>query len=1056
MFAHLHNHTKYSLLDATSKVEDIITALQEYGQTSFAVTDHGRCYNHPEMYRQFAKAAIKMIIGCEMYVCEDMAVHNKDEKFHHLVLLAENETGRRNLYSLVSAGCLDGFYKRPRIDFHKLQRHSEGLICLSACLAGEIARLLGAGRYEDAKALALKYSDLFGKDHYYLEFQAHDVEEQRCRNKQIVRLSRDTGIPLVVTCDSHYVRKEDADIHSIYVNIDKDRDLGETYVDCYVMSEDEVRSKISYLGAEAVEEAIANTVKISEMCNAVIPFAAPIIPHITIPTPYKSEVEYLKHLCNEGWTKLRLNETLNPTERKAYVERLFYEMDAIEKMGFAGYYLMVLDYVSQADRVGLGRGSCVGSMVAYLIGLTHVDPLQYNLYFERFIDVSALDQLAAGTITPKELKIPDVDTDFGKESRENIKRMLSKKHGPARVAAIGEFQYMRAKGAIKDVGRVLDIPFEVTNAMTSKFDTEGLNEVLQLGLLDEYKEEYPELFKYIEKLEGLPRSFSTHACGVVIGQQDLDFYSPLANNNGQITLQLDMHSCEDVGLVKVDLLGLRTLDIIYDVLDMIGKDFSYVHPSNINLKDDNVFALFREGRTNGVFQMESEGMMGVLKKIAPVCIEDIIACNALYRPGAMEYIDDFADRKNGVIPIEYLHPDLEPILKDTYGVMVYQEQLIQVGRLAGMRNPDKLRKACGKKDMKLLATLEPEVKGGLKQRGWSEDQANQIWDDMVKFGRYSFNKSHSAAYGITAYITAYLKYYHPAEFMAATLNSFVGKIDRIPKYVYECRDLNVPIAPFDWRNVSSKCTLQDGRLIYGLHLIKNFNADCASELQTLNRREYPSFTRLLCDLSNTSIDKRMIEGLINLGFFEEFGGNARLLEIFEQFNRIGNRKSIKKAELEDSLGYLAEIVPQHAQKETAKQFSGVDMAAVIEEWERIVPDKALAIQDQVKAEISSLNFCASRFKTPTSFAIALNINDKYTPRVEFYHLDSGKIQSLKVPKRKYYIEGQCAFEQFDIVRLSQVVTKPKVKLIGDKWVEQPETEQVLEAYQVIRKAEVAN
>lgn len=1053
MFVHLHNHTKYSLLDSISKPEDIITKLKSLSQNTFAITDHGHCYNHPEISKQFSKADMKMIIGCEMYICDDIEVRDKDSKYNHLVLLAKNEIGRRNLNQLISKANFDGFYYKPRIDFNILSQHSEGLICLSACMAGEIQRTLKVGEFTDSTLIAQKYKKLFGSD-YYLEIQAHSEPEQLKLNSQVVTLANFLNIPIVVTCDTHYVNKQDQKMHGIFVQIGQQREVGEIYSDCYIMSESEVYDIIiNSISQYDANMAIFNTNIIAEQCNATVPFSAPIIPHIDLPPEYKSEADYLKSLCNKGWNNRAFN-VLSQNLRKIYLARLHYEMDAIIKMGFEGYFLLVWDYCKDATRRGIARGSAGGSMVSYLIAITEIDPIQYNLYFERFIDVSALDALAEGKITKSELKIPDVDTDFGKLARDAVKQKLIEKHGEKRVAAIGTFQYLWAKGCIKDIGKVLGIPFETTNEMTSRFDKETIEEVLRLGILDNYRQQYPELFEYVEKLAGLPKSFGSHPCGMIIAQQDLEYYAPLSNNNGQTTLENDMHSCDDEGLVKADFLGLRTVDVLYDTLDMLDKTIEYIHPSKINLNDQKVYELFRQGQTTGIFQMESDGMKKALKLISPTKIEHIIATNALYRPASIPYIESYANRVNGREQPVFLHDDLKDILGESFGLMLYQEQLIAIGRLAGLRNPDKLRKATGKKDMKLLQSLEPEVKSGLIKRFWTEEQVNTIWEEMLLFGMYSFNKSHAAAYGLISYMTAYLKVYHPVEFMCATLNSYIGDIDKILIYAKECIKMNIKFEKFNWRNTHEICTVNDNKLSYGLSLIKSVSNNTSTDLNKLVNNEYAMFTDLLIDIADLSINKNQMSILIMLDFFSEFGKNKKLQTVYEMFQKLYGKSTIKKDKISE-LGIPYEVIARNCEKETDKQLNKCNMIPLIKYVEQTTDNTNFDIQQQLFDEKQSLGFCNSKYDCNSSYMFITDIDETYAPKVSFYNIATGETGMIKCYKKTLYYTAnhnqQKCFDVGYIVKFDKTEDRDKRKKVNEEWITTDETEEILTEFTVIKR-----
>lgn len=766
---HLHVHTKYSLLDATIKIEELAEKLKSIGQNTIAITDHGNLYGAVEAYKVLSDNGIKAITGCEMYICDDVNIQNKDSKYYHLILLCKNNQGRLNLNHLVTESCNYKYYGKPRIDFSMLEKYHDGLICSSACMAGEISRAISDNDMDTARQVAKKYRNLFGED-FYIEYQSHENEEQQKLNAKLIQLANELDIKYYVTCDAHYLNKEDQKYHSVFVRIGSMREAGETYDDCYIQSEQEILEKC-YLTTKYNEEAIRVTEEIAAKCENTIPLSAPILPHVPIPEQFSTEEDYFKYLCNKGFKekgfadwdldqwKQYYTETVeidgeqvtrhlaefNSAKeiRDRYIDRCRYEMNAIVKMGFVGYYLLVHSYVTCVNRRGIARGSGGGSLLAYLSGIVDIDPIKYGLYFERFVDVGALSLLENEQITKKELKIPDFDTDFAPSERDIAVEFVSKRYGSENFVAIGQFGYIKAKGAIKDIGKVLGIPFEVTNTMTKSLDNETtIQDALDLGLLDAYKSDYPELFVYASHLAGLPKSFGVHPCGKIICMNPAVTYNAVEynENKNEMVLQGDMHTADDLGLVKCDFLGLRTLDVIYDVLDMIGKDYNYIAPHKINTSDKLVWNEFAEGHTDCIFQFESLGMKRMLKDMKCDNIENLSAANALYRPGSKDYIPNYVSRKNGTEEITYLHPDLEPILSNSYGIIVFQEQLIEIGRLAGLSNPDELRKATAKKKPKLMAKIEPELKGGLMNRGWTQQQVDDLWTTILQFAKYSFNK----------------------------------------------------------------------------------------------------------------------------------------------------------------------------------------------------------------------------------------------------------------------------------------------------------------------------
>lgn len=1025
---HLHVHTKYSLLDGMMHIEDIATRLKEIGQDTIAITEHGNLYSNVEAYSKLSKEGIKVINGCEVYICDDVNVNNKDNRYYHLILLVKNEIGRLNLNWLVSQSTLHKYYGKPRIDFEMLKSRHDGLICMSACMVGEVAKALRNGNEVLAEQVALKYKNLFGDD-YYIEYQAHMVDEQQELNKKLINLAVKLGIKYVVTCDAHYVREEDQKYHSVFVQVGSSREAGEVYDDCYLQSEDDVIKKCAST-MEYTSNAIATTHEIANKCENTIPLSAPIIPHFPVPAPYKSELEYLKFLCNDGlkkkgfmkWNMDQWNTYMTDkiyaedgtyVERKLvdfnsvreiqqkYVQRARYEMNALEAMGFEGYYLMVHSYVNAARRRGIARGSGGGSLLAYLCGIVDIDPIKYGLYFERFIDVGAIDLLKDGTITKKELKIPDFDVDFAPNDREKVVQFVVNKYGEDNVVSLGQFSYLWAKGAIKDIGRVLGIPFEITNEITKNLDGESIEEALDNGALDSYKDKYPQLFEYASRLSGLPKSFGVHPCGKCITIKEAEYYNAIEWNENKNTwvLEGDMHSADDLGLVKADFLGLRTLDVIYDVLDMIGKDYDYIAPHKLNMNDIKVWNEFAQGHTNCIFQFESPGMKQMLKDMKCSCMDELSAANALYRPGSKQYIPNYVNRKNGVEKIEYLHPDLEPILKSSYGIIVFQEQLIEIGRLAGLRNPDELRKATAKKKPKLMAKIEPELKNGLMTRGWTQKQVDDLWDTILQFAKYSFNKSHSSAYGLTAYITMYLKVYHTAEFFAACINSYDGDIDNIVKTIQEAKRMNVTVEFAPWRESQRKTTCKNGKVILGINTIKGCGSNVADGLVEVSQKDNNTAMDLVKNITeNTNVDKSQFDTLIKLGFFSpEFCSIGTLLRIIDMYNLYGSKRILKK----DKCSLPPEILSKYC-TETAKQYKITDSDGLLQELCGMIPkDCHVPLMSKIQWQQEYLGYCSIIMPEQKDVGYVMNVDCKYSPKITMYLLNKGATVTYKLSKAAY-------------------------------------------------------
>lgn len=778
---HLHTHSMYSLRDSIIRPEELVARLKEVGQDTVAITDHGSSLGGVSIYKLLKDNGIKYIHGCEFYICPDASVRDKENKYYHLVVLCKNETGRLNLNKLISLSeHPDHRYFKPRIDFNMLSEHGEGLIVMSACLVGEVSKAIVGGDIAKARDIAKRYKERFGDD-YYLEIQSHRDPEQIKVNKAIIALGEELGIECVVTSDAHYTWEKDKRYQNKYAFNGAYKEDGEAYVDCFIQSEQEVRSRLQYLNAETIDRVISNTHVIAAKCNVEMPLSAPIMPQMQVPPEFATSKEWLMSICEQGFrTKLNidvatrsqadperkifqqiLNEDgeivgyeekdLSSDTIETYLKRYEYELDSLTRMGFLDYMLLVYSYANVAKRRGIARGSGGGSLICYVTNITNIDPIEHKLYFERFIDVGALKLLEDGEITQKELKIPDVDLDFSGESCDEVLRFLYDTYGESRVASIGKFGTNKTKGTIRDMCKVLDIDLQTADEIAKAFNDYEIDEIdaMIAGELDvvpsaqpaiEKVEEYPELFDYVRKLNGLPKSFGLHACGKIIANQELDYYLPSSYDaDGIRFLQGDMHSVEDVGLVKIDVLGLRTLDQEYDTLEMSGESAEFINPKQ-DYGDPKVLDIFRTGDTLGIFQFSSHGMKQTLKKMNVSGIDDLSVVNALFRPGAMGYIDNYCNRKLGKEKFTYLHPDLENILNTTYGIIVFQEQLIEIGRLAGMHNPDLLRKATGKKNPKLLAQVKPELEEKLKARGWTDEQFTQLWTDMLEFSHYSFNK----------------------------------------------------------------------------------------------------------------------------------------------------------------------------------------------------------------------------------------------------------------------------------------------------------------------------
>lgn len=895
-FVHLHVHTEYSLLDGANRIKDLIKRTKELGMDSIAITDHGVMYGVIEFYKEAVSNGIKPILGCEVYTAKRTR-HDKqgtvDSDPGHLVLLAKNNHGYKNLMKIVSIGFTEGFYYRPRIDFEVLERYSEGLIALSACLSGDVPKALLNNDFEKAKEIAQKYSGIFGKDNFYLEIQSNGIEEQRYVNSQLIKLSKETGIPLVATNDAHYLRKEDARAHEILLCIqtgksinDEDRMKFPTD-DFYVKSPEEMEEFFAN-----IPEAISNTVKIAEMCNVELEFGKLHLPKFNVPDD-KDAYEYLRELCYEG-LKHHYGENIEDK-----VDRLEYELSVIKQMGYVDYFLIVSDFIRYAkDRgipVGPGRGSAAGSLVAYCLGITNIDPLKYNLLFERFLN-------------PERITMPDIDIDFCYERRQEVIDYVVRKYGEDKVSQIITFGTMAARGAIRDVGRALDIPYNEVDVVAKMIPMQmGMSIDKALEINPELRAKYEqdskvkELIDTARLFEGMPRHASTHAAGVVISKEPITNYVPLNRNDECITTQFPMGQLEEIGLLKMDFLGLRTLTVIKDAVDLIYENHNVkIDIDRIDMNDSNVFKLIGEGKTAGVFQLESAGMTQFMKELMPTSLEDVIAGISLYRPGPMDQIPRYLKNKNNPSEVKYDHPLLENILNVTYGCMVYQEQVMQIVRDLGgysMGRSDLVRRAMAKKKASVMEQerknfiygIDDEkgniiVKGCIRN-GVDEAVANKIFDEMMDFASYAFNKSHAAAYAVVAYQTAWLKCYYPLEFMAALLNSFLGSSDRISQYVYECKALNIEVLPPDINESQMKFTVVNGKIRFGLAAVKNVGENAVKSIieERKVRGPFKNF-RDFCDRIDTrEVNKRCIESLIKCGAFDSMGVyRSKLIAVFEK------------------------------------------------------------------------------------------------------------------------------------------------------------------------------
>ena len=895
-FVHLHTHTEYSLLDGANKIKELPARAKELGMKAMAITDHGVMFGVVDFYKECKKVGIKPIIGCEVYVAPRTRFDkepNIDNKYSHLILLVKNEIGYKNLTNLVSMGFTEGFYYKPRIDLELLEKYHEGLICLSACLAGSVNKAILKEDMEEAKKIALWHKNLFGED-YYLEVQPNGLPEQVLVNQKLVQLSKELDIPLVATNDAHYLKKEDAYIHEVLLCIQTGKKMND--VDRMKMGADEFYVKSPKEMSEYfknIPEAIENTVKIAEKCNFDFVFGDIKLPNYEVPKEYKTHSEFFKELCRKGLIK-RYGE--NPS--KEIQDRLEYEISVIENMGYVDYYLIVWDFINYAKTqgisVGPGRGSGAGSIAAYAMGITDIDPIKYNLLFERFLN-------------PERISMPDFDIDFCYERRPEVIDYVARKYGRDHVSQIITFGTMSARMVIRDVGRALDVPYAETDKLAKMVPME-LHITIKKAL--EQNPEFKELYQTDEttkklldiamKLEGLPRQASTHACGVLITDKPVVEYVPLYVNEGTVEAQFIMTTLEELGLLKMDFLGLRTLTVISDTIKFVKQNRGIDVEFDKDMNDPKVFEnTWQSGNTVGIFQFESQGMTNFMKELKPDTLEDIIAGVSLYRPGPMDQIPRYIKNKLNPEHSEYTHPALEPILNVTYGCMVYQEQVMQIVRdLAGysLGRADLVRRAMGKKKLDVMAKeREIFIHGqtdengnviipGCVRNGIDEASANKIFDEMAEFAKYAFNKSHAAAYAVVSYRTAYLKTYYPVEFMAATLNSFLGNLDKIPEYIAECKRMNIEILKPSINKSYTKFTVNEDKIRFGLGSVKNVGtAAIEAIVEERNKNgEFKSFTDFCERIQGEAVNKKCIESLIKSGSFDELGETRHtLIESFE-------------------------------------------------------------------------------------------------------------------------------------------------------------------------------
>ena len=883
-FTHLHVHTEYSLLDGSNKIKEYVARVKELGMDSAAITDHGVMYGCIDFYRAAKEAGIRPILGCEVYVAPgsrfDKEAGGSSGRYYHLVLLAENNQGYANLMKIVSKGFVEGYYYKPRVDLELLKQYHEGIIALSACLAGEVARYLTRSMYEDAKAAALRYQEIFGENNFFLELQDHGIAQQQMVNQQLMRLHEETGIPMVATNDVHYTYQDDVESHDILLCLqtgkkladeDRMRYEGGQY---FVKSPQEMAELFPY-----ALEALENTHKIAMRCNVEIEFGVTKLPRYDVPEGYTAW-EYLNKLCFEG-----LQERYQPVTEELK-ERLTYELNTIQNMGYVDYFLIVWDFIKYARdhdiMVGPGRGSAAGSLVSYTLGITKLDPIKYDLLFERFLN-------------PERVSMPDIDIDFCFERRQEVIDYVVRKYGKDRVVQIVTFGTLAARGVIRDVGRVMDLPYAQVDTIAKMIPNElnitidkALKMNPELARVYAQDEQIHHLIDMAKRLEGLPRHTSMHAAGVVISQKDVDEYVPLSRaSDGTITTQFTMTTLEELGLLKMDFLGLRTLTVIQNAVHLIEKDTGIrLDMDKIDYDDKKVLDSIGTGKTDGIFQIESPGMKNFMKELKPQSLEDIIAGISLYRPGPMDFIPQYIRGKNHPETITYDCPQLESILKPTYGCIVYQEQVMQIVRsLAGytLGRSDLVRRAMSKKKASVMEKErqnfvygnEAEGVPGCIVNGIEEKVANKIYDDMIDFAKYAFNKSHAAAYAVVSYQTAYLKYYYPVEFMAALMTSVIDNPSKVSEYILSCRKMGILILPPDINCGEGAFSVDGNSIRYGLSAIKSVGKPVIRAIVEERKAGgiFQNMKDFVTRMTGREINKRAIENFIKAGAFDCLEGN---------------------------------------------------------------------------------------------------------------------------------------------------------------------------------------
>ena len=1093
-FSHLHVHTEYSLLDGSNKIKEYVARVKELGMNSAAITDHGVMYGVIDFYREAKKNGIKPILGCEVYVAPnsrfDREITGGEDRYYHLVLLAENNTGYSNLMKIVSKGFVDGYYYKPRVDKSLLREYHEGIIALSACLAGEVPRYISKGLYDNAKKAAVEYQEIFGKDNFFLELQDHGIPEQGIVNQRLLQMSEELGIELVATNDVHYTYAEDEKPHDILLCIQTGKKLqdqnrmryeGGQY---YVKSPEEMANLFPY-----ALQALENTQKIADRCDVEIEFGVTKLPKYDVPDGMTSW-EYLNKLCYEGLER----RYENPPEELR--ERLKYELDTIQHMGYVDYFLIVWDFINYAKRhdiaVGPGRGSAAGSIVSYCLEITNIDPMRYQLLFERFLN-------------PERVSMPDIDVDFCFERRPEVIDYVMRKYGKDRVVQIVTFGTLAARGVIRDVGRVMDLPYAFVDNI-AKMIPQELNITIDkaLKMNSELRSTYEsdEQVKYLidmcKRLEGLPRHSSMHAAGVVISQKSVDEYVPLSRaSDGTIVTQFTMTTLEELGLLKMDFLGLRTLTVIQNAVNLAKQKNPDFQIDKIDYNDQAVLDYIGTGKTDGIFQLESAGMKGFMKELKPHSLEDIIAGISLYRPGPMDFIPQYIKGKNDASSITYDCPQLVPILAPTYGCIVYQEQVMQIVQaLAGytLGRSDLLRRAMSKKKGDVMqkerqifvyGDEETGVPGCIKN-GIDEKTANKIYDEMIDFAKYAFNKSHAAAYAVVSYQTAFLKYYYPVEYMAALMTSVIENPSKVAAYIYACRQMNIKILPPDINRGYADFSVDEGNIRYGLAAIKSIGKPI---IQTIveERKEYGEFKNLEDFISRMStreaLNKRAIENFIKAGALDCLGGTRKqfmsiYIQIVDHVNQekkysmTGQMSLFDLVSEEEKSDFQIQLpkVGEYA-KETKLAFekevlgvyiSGHPLEEYEEQWQKAISATTLDFQLDEESNHSKVHDGAREIiggfitektmkatKTNQMMAFVTLEDLLGTVEVVVFPRDYEKNRNLLEVDRKVFIKGRVSEEDDKPSKLICEKVVPFNQIKRELWIQFPDKADYLKNEQIV-------